>query len=114
MWARRPSVVAILSVLLVALAACAPAPRAPGVPAKPEAGGSAPAPAAAEAAPSDEGVASFYRGKTIRIVVGFPPGGGYDTYARAIARHLGQYLPGNPTVIVDNMPGAGSLVAANN
>ena len=88
--------------------------RASGAPARPAAGRSAAAPTAAEAAPSDEGVASFYRGKTVRIVVGFPPGGGYDTYARAIARHLGQYVPGNPTVIVDNMPGAGSLVAANN
>src|SRR5438445_402876 len=106
MWARHPSLTAILSALLVALAACAPAPRAPGAPAQPEAGRAAAAPAAA--APPVEGVADFYRGKTVRIVVGFPPGGGYDTYARAIARHLGQYVPGNPTIIVDNMPGAGS------
>ncbi|HEV8341885.1 MAG TPA: tripartite tricarboxylate transporter substrate-binding protein [Candidatus Binatia bacterium] len=55
----------------------------------------------------------FYRGKTIRIVVGFAAGGGFDTYARTIARHLGKHIPGNPAVIVDNMGGAGSLLAAN-
>jgi tripartite-type tricarboxylate transporter receptor subunit TctC len=56
---------------------------------------------------------SFYEGKTVRIVVGLAPGGGFDTYARLIGRHLGQHIPENPTVIVDNMPGAGSLVMAN-
>jgi tripartite-type tricarboxylate transporter receptor subunit TctC len=55
----------------------------------------------------------FYRGKTIRIVVGFSAGGGFDTFARTFARHLGRQLPGAPTVIVENMPGAGSLIAAN-
>jgi tripartite-type tricarboxylate transporter receptor subunit TctC len=55
----------------------------------------------------------FYKGKTIRIVVGFAPGGGYDLYSRTIARHLGKYIPGNPTVIVENMDGAGSRIAAN-
>lgn len=54
-----------------------------------------------------------FEGKTIRIVVGFSAGGGFDAYARAIARHIGRHLPGKPSVIVDNMPGAGSLVAAN-
>jgi tripartite-type tricarboxylate transporter receptor subunit TctC len=54
-----------------------------------------------------------YRGKTIRIVVGLAAGGGFDAYARAIARHLGKQLPGNPAVIVENMPGAGSLISAN-
>lgn len=56
---------------------------------------------------------SFYEGKTVRIVVGLAPGGGFDTYARLIGRHLGKHIPGNPTVIVDNMPGAGSLVMTN-
>jgi tripartite-type tricarboxylate transporter receptor subunit TctC len=56
---------------------------------------------------------SFYAGKTLRIVVGLAPGGGFDTYARAIGRHLGKHIPGNPTVIVDNMPGAGSIVLTN-
>ena len=56
---------------------------------------------------------SFYEGKTVRINVGFAAGGGYDTYARLISRHLGKHIPGNPTLIVDNMPGAGSLIAAN-
>lgn len=56
---------------------------------------------------------SFYKGKTVRIVVGFSPGGGFDTYSRAIARHLGRHIPGNPSVIVENMTGAGSLISAN-
>ena len=55
----------------------------------------------------------FYQGKIIRFVVGFPPGGGYDTYTRAVARHIGKYIPGNPTPIVQNMTGAGSLLAAH-
>lgn len=55
----------------------------------------------------------FYEGKVIRLIVGFSAGGGFDTYTRAIARHIGKYVPGNPTTIVENMPGAGSLIAAN-
>jgi len=55
----------------------------------------------------------FYSGKTVRIVVGFSAGGGFDTYARAIGRHMGKHIPGNPTFVVENMTGAGSLVAAN-
>jgi tripartite-type tricarboxylate transporter receptor subunit TctC len=96
----------------------APSPSAPlGVPSP----GVAPSPAAANSAASggaasiptfnEQAVADFYRGKTIHIVVGFGAGGGYDVYARLIARYLGKYLPGNPTVIVDNTPGAGSAVA---
>jgi len=57
--------------------------------------------------------APFYEGKAIRIIVGTAPGGGYDTYTRLIARHFSQHIPGNPTIIVDNMPGAGGLVSAN-
>jgi tripartite-type tricarboxylate transporter receptor subunit TctC len=53
----------------------------------------------------------FYEGKTIRIIVGHSAGGGFDTYARMVGRHLGKHLPGNPTVIVENMVGAGSLIA---
>jgi tripartite-type tricarboxylate transporter receptor subunit TctC len=55
----------------------------------------------------------FYAGKTIRFIVGSAPGGGYDTYTRMIARHIGGYIPGNPSIVVENMPGAGGLVAAN-
>jgi tripartite-type tricarboxylate transporter receptor subunit TctC len=55
----------------------------------------------------------FFEGKTIRIIVGFSPGDGFDTYSRTIARHLGRHIPGNPTVIVENMTGAASLIAAN-
>lgn len=57
--------------------------------------------------------APFYEGKTIRFIVGFPPGGGYDIHARVMARHIVKHIPGNPTIYVDNMPGAGSLVFAN-
>lgn len=56
---------------------------------------------------------SFYKGKTVRIVVGTSPGGGYDTYTRTIARHLGKHIPGNPAMLVENMPGAGFLIGAN-
>lgn len=64
---------------------------------------------AASAPPAEE----FYKGKSIRFIVGFTAGGGFDVYARAIARHIGKHIPGRPTTIVDNMPGAGSLIAAN-
>src|SRR5262245_37895774 len=56
---------------------------------------------------------SFFTGKTVRIVVGPAPGGGFDTYARPLARHLGRHIPGNPAIIVENMTGAGGLIAAN-
>ena len=55
----------------------------------------------------------FYKGKAIRIVVGFSAGGGFDTYARAIVRHMSKHIPGNPGIVVENMTGAGSLIAAN-
>src|SRR5687768_8864584 len=58
-------------------------------------------------------VADFYRGKSVRIIVGFSAGGGYDAYSRVIGRHLHKHVPGNPNVIVDNMAGAGSMIAAN-
>lgn len=56
---------------------------------------------------------SFYKGKTIRLIVGLAPGGGYDLYSRVIARHMGKHISGNPTFIVENMQGAGSVIAAN-
>jgi tripartite-type tricarboxylate transporter receptor subunit TctC len=55
----------------------------------------------------------FYKDKTIRFIVGQAAGGGYDAYTRAIARYIGRHIPGNPTAVVENMTGAGSLVAAN-
>lgn len=61
-----------------------------------------------------ETVEDFYRGKTINILIGFSAGGGYDLYARLLSRHLGRHMPGNPTVVAQNMPGAGSLKAALN
>ena len=57
--------------------------------------------------------ANYYQGKTVRIVVGLAAGGGYDLYARTLARHLGKHIPGNPAVVVENMTGAGSIIAAN-
>ena len=58
-------------------------------------------------------VADFYRGKQMRIVVGSDVGGGYDGYARLVAAHLGRFIPGNPSFIVQNMPGVGSVIAVN-
>ncbi len=57
--------------------------------------------------------ADFYKGKTIKIIVGFTPGGFYDRWARLLSRMMGKYIPGNPEIIVQNMPGAGGLIAAN-
>ena len=55
----------------------------------------------------------FYKGKTVNLVVGYGTGGGYDVYARLVAKHMARFIPGNPTVVVQNMPGAGSLRAIN-
>jgi len=60
-----------------------------------------------------DSVADFYRGKTVQIFVGLSPGGEYDVHARLVARHLGRHIPGNPTIVVQNMPGAGGLLMAN-
>lgn len=57
--------------------------------------------------------ANFFAGKQVRIIVGTGAGGGYDTYARLVARHLGQFIPGNPTFVVENMPGASGIKAVN-
>ena len=61
-----------------------------------------------------QSVADFYKGKQVTIWVGYGTGGGYDTTSRLLARHLGAHIPGNPNVVVQNVPGAGSLLAANN
>src|SRR6185503_14688762 len=60
-----------------------------------------------------QSVEEFYKGKTINLAIGFSVGGGYDLYARHLSRHMGRHIPGNPTVIVQNMPGAGGLTATN-
>jgi tripartite-type tricarboxylate transporter receptor subunit TctC len=67
----------------------------------------APLPASADA------VADFYSGKTITVMIGYSAGGGYDTYARTVARHMGKHIPGNPNLIAKNRPGAGSMKLAN-
>jgi tripartite-type tricarboxylate transporter receptor subunit TctC len=68
--------------------------------------------AAASPAHADP-VADFYRGKSLALIIGYSAGGGYDAYGRVVARHLGKHIPGNPAVVPQNMPGAGSLRSAN-
>jgi tripartite-type tricarboxylate transporter receptor subunit TctC len=60
-----------------------------------------------------DAVETFYKGKTIQVLVGFGPGGGYDLYARTLARYMGRHIPGNPTMVPQNMPGAGGVKAMN-
>src|SRR4026208_2615724 len=57
--------------------------------------------------------ANFYQGKTVRVVIGFTPGGFYDRWARLLSRYIPKYIPGNPNFVVQNMPGASSVIAAN-
>jgi tripartite-type tricarboxylate transporter receptor subunit TctC len=113
---RLPMSVVILMLLA---AACAPArgdtgaPRAAPPPAASAAKPEAVAPVAAAPVAAAPAAEAFYRGKTIRILVGYGPGGPFDTFSRVVARYLGQYVPGRPTVIVENKPGAASMLAAN-
>jgi len=67
------------------------------------------APAMADA----QSVESFYRGKTVSVIIGYPPAGANDLYARLVARHIGKHIPGHPNAVPRNMPGGGSLLAAN-
>jgi tripartite-type tricarboxylate transporter receptor subunit TctC len=69
--------------------------------------------ALSQPARAQNAVADFYRGRTMALIVGYSVGGGYDTYARILARHMSKHIPGNPAIVVQNMPGAGSLKAAN-
>lgn len=62
---------------------------------------------------AQDAVADFYRGKQVQLRIGFPPGSGYDLAGRIVSRHIGKYIPGNPSVIVQNIAGAGSLLLAN-
>ncbi len=75
------------------------------------------APAALAVLPVSAGhaddVADFYKGKNVEFYIGYSAGGGYDTYARLIAKHLGKHIPGNPTIVPKNMPGGGSLKLTN-
>src|SRR4051812_35765307 len=58
-------------------------------------------------------IEQFYRGRVLTMIVGLPAGSAYDLYGRAIARYLNRHIPGNPTIVVQNMPGAGSLTSIN-
>jgi tripartite-type tricarboxylate transporter receptor subunit TctC len=70
--------------------------------------------AAAAAAPARaDDVSAFYAGRTVQLVIGYATGGGYDDYARLLGRYIGRHIPGHPTVVVQNMPGGGSIKAAN-
>lgn len=64
-------------------------------------------------APATAGAAEMYEGKTVKVLIGYAAGGGYDTYGRFVARHIGRHLPGKPNVITQNMPGAGSIAVVN-
>src|SRR5262245_58890665 len=68
---------------------------------------------AAQSLADAQTVEQFYRGRTVNLIVGFNPGGAYDPYARSLARHLPKHLPGAPNIVVKNMQGAGSVLAAN-
>jgi tripartite-type tricarboxylate transporter receptor subunit TctC len=67
---------------------------------------------AAPASAQDD-VAAFYKGKQVRLIVGSAVGGGYDLYSRALARHMVNHIPGNPTIIVQNQPAAGGMILTN-
>src|SRR5262249_59644120 len=62
---------------------------------------------------SAQAQADFFRGKTITMLIGYTSGGGYDLYARVLSKHIGRHIPGNPSIVPQNMPGAGSLRVAN-
>ena len=66
----------------------------------------------AVAVSADE-VSDFYKGKRLKIIIGSGPGGGYDTYARLVERHMRRHIPGNPSIISQNMTGAGGIIATN-
>lgn len=99
---RAFTVLAYIALGLMLLTACgrAGAPRAEAQPGAP-----------AQADP--QAMADYFRGKTITIIVGLGPGGGFDTIARVLAKHMGKHVPGNPNVVVENMEGAGSMLATN-
>ena len=106
--------IAMLASLMLVAAACGGATTPPAATSAATAAAATAAPTTAPtAAPTQDPVAAFYRGKTVKIIVGYTPGGGYDTYARTLAAHIGKNIPGNPTVIVENMDGAGSIKALN-
>lgn len=97
-----------------AAASASPAAKPAASPAAKPGASPAPSPAAApQRTFNEQAVASFYNGKTVTVLVANSPGGGYDTYARTLARNLGRFIPGNPNVIVQNMPGAGGLLMTN-
>src|SRR3981189_2884301 len=67
----------------------------------------------ASPAPAQQSVADFYKGKTVALLLGTGPGGSYDLYARIFAEHLSRHIPGNPSIVVEHMPGAGAVTTGN-
>jgi tripartite-type tricarboxylate transporter receptor subunit TctC len=119
---RRPLFTALVPVVVLGLmlAACSRPTATSSGPTQPSSAGAAPTAAPASSAAGSaasasdaQGVEGFYRGKTVRILVGYGPGGPYDTFSRIVARYMTQYIPGRPTVVIENRPGAASLLAAN-
>lgn len=100
----RPILLGIMILTLI-LTACASQSGTPPQPKETK--------STAPATPDKAAAEAFYKGKTVTIVVGSTPGGGYDQYGRLLSRHLGKYIPGNPTVIVENVPEAGGISAMN-
>ena len=107
MEAAIKKLVASIAVLGLLLSSCTSGPR------QGAAQRSEQASASSGEAFNEQAVADFYRGKTIRIIVGFGPGGAFDVYSRLLSKHMPQYVPGNPSIVVENRPGAASAVAAN-
>jgi tripartite-type tricarboxylate transporter receptor subunit TctC len=102
MSAKRPWcawVVHSALVMIVLAAGCAPS-----------SGTAAPA---SRAATDEKALADFFRGKTVQIVVATGAGGGFDLYSRLITTHMSKYVPGNPTIVIDNKPGAGHMIGMN-
>jgi tripartite-type tricarboxylate transporter receptor subunit TctC len=100
-------VLTILGIAALVMTSCGGTPAASNAPA------TSAAASTANATPTTDAVAEFYKGKTVKVIVGYSAGGGYDTYARVLAAHIGDHIPGKPTVIVENMAGAGSMKSAN-
>ncbi|HEX3247376.1 MAG TPA: hypothetical protein VHX16_18370, partial [Chloroflexota bacterium] len=110
--APKPTTAAAASAVPGAASAASPAAKPAGSPGAAASPAAAVTSAAALPAINADEAARFFQGKSITVTVGYAPGGGFDTFARILAVHMPQFIPGNPTMVVTNVPGADSLVAA--